>query len=118
MDYQYTNCKIDSLEGLVNHNCWEQAIDSSKHQVDGRHWIHFLFFGDSNIQNQHNLFREYAAKPSKLMGGKMAFSYVEVMKYWPHTSDEARKKFLKVYDDNPNDHFEVVYNLGLHEILF
>jgi hypothetical protein len=46
--------KIDSLEGLVNHNRWEQAMNSSKRQVDGRHRIHFLFFGDSNIRNQHN----------------------------------------------------------------
>lgn len=116
MDYQYTNCTIDSLEELTNNKRWEQAVNSSKRKVNNKRRLHFLFFGDSNIRNQHNFFRDYVAKPSKLMGGKMALSYVEVMKYWPHTWDEARAKFLKIYDDNPNDHFIVVYNLGLHEI--
>jgi hypothetical protein len=117
MEYNYTNCTVDPLNALLNRNRWILTMEKSKRVVDGKNSrLHLLFFGDSNIRNQHNFVRDYFAKPTRSLNGRLQLTYVEVMKFWPLTWESSRQKFLEVYENNPHDHFVVIYNLGLHEI--
>ncbi|KAL3932152.1 MAG: hypothetical protein SGARI_004039 [Bacillariaceae sp.] len=117
MEYQYRNCRLEPLETLLSKQRWKTAFDNSKRVVDGRSKrLHIVFFGDSNIRNQHNYVRDYFAKPTKFLNGKLQLTYVEVMKFWPLTWPESKQKFQDVFQKFPHDHFVVIYNLGLHEI--
>jgi hypothetical protein len=117
MDYRYNNCQLESLEALTDRDTWLDVMKHSKRQiVPNKIRVHFIFFGDSNIRNQHNFFRDHFARPTAFLDGRIKLTYVPFMEYWPLTWDKSRETFLNVTRDNPNDHFVTVYNLGLHEI--
>ncbi|KAL7559403.1 hypothetical protein ACA910_008023 [Epithemia clementina (nom. ined.)] len=121
MDYVPNSCDIQSLSNLTKVRTWTNAIQTSKLQISQTSKIHFLFFGDSNIRNQYNFFRDHVYKsllrqdPNGVVR-LFNFSYVDVMKFWDDTWEKSKEHFVSITGQFPNDHFIVVYNLGLHDL--
>lgn len=126
MDYFHNDCNVLSLDEIADPNTWHTAIqasalditDGSQQKGRGGGRLHVLFIGDSNTRNQYNFFRDFVAKPTQYMNDIIKHTYIDMMGHWPETFNHTRDMLYKLTSDqdSKNDHFFVVFNVGLHEV--
>jgi hypothetical protein len=119
MDYFHNDCNVLTLDQISDKHTWHAAMQASALDISKQKALHLLFIGDSNTRNQYNYFRDYVAKPTSYMAGLVKHTYIDMMGDWPTTFNHTREMLYNITvanADTKDDHFFVVFNVGLHEV--